>query len=345
MRIRIMVFSTACALAISACSLITMRPPPRDYRPYQQPKCAGAAPPALDTVAAAASLAGAVVFFILADTSGFCEMGEHCPAITPGSAFGLGVGFSALSLAFGLSAVSGYGWSGECGVIRRDHRKWGEAMYPSLQVARVDSLRRAKARWCRDLRVNWKRKIATAGMQLKECKRFAAEYRRERTMLAVTRLHLAVENGDVGKLEKLLLNHPNINIKDRRGWTALHWAAQLGNPEIVEALLEAGLNPDAGDKHKATPMHLAAFAGHVEVIERLAAAADVNARTKSGATPLHAAVLGAHARAVQALLEHGAAAEAEDDFGRTPAFYSRIVQEPKLEELLTGCTRSSSSVP
>lgn len=339
MRIRIMVFLTACTFTISACSLITMQPPPQDYRPYQPPKCAGDAPPALDTVAAIASLAGAVVFFVLADTSDFCEMREPCTTITPGSAFGLGVGFSALSLAFGLSAASGYGWSDECGVAERDHRKWGEAMYPSLQVARVDALRRAKARQCRELQANWRKKIATASLQLKECKRFMAEYRRERTMLAETRLHLAVESGEIDKLKKLLTSHPNVNIKDRRGWTALHWAAQRGDREIIEVLLEAGLNPDGGDKHGATPMHLAAFAGHAAVIKRLATVADVNARTKSGATPLHAAVLGAHARAVQALLDLGAEPEAEDAFGRTPAFYSRIVQEPELEKLLTGKDR------
>jgi hypothetical protein len=332
-RIRITALLTACAFWASACSLITMRRPPEEYRPYQQPRCSSTGAPAFDTVASAAALAGAVIFAILADTSDYCDVQETCHHLTPGGAFGLAVGMSALSLAFGLSAYTGYGWSGECDVVEADHREWDQAMYPALQVARVETLRRDRLHQCLKLKEDWRRKIATASMQLKECRSFMQEYRHERRMLAATTLHLAVERGEIDELKKLLAQHPNINIQDRRGWTALHWAAQLGRPEAAAALLTAGVNPDARDRHGAAPLHLAAFAGHLDVIGRLSTA-DFNARTESGATPLHAAVLGGRVEAARALLERGADPGAQDDFGRTPRFYAEIVKEPGLLKLL-----------
>lgn len=336
MRIRstILIFS-ACALWTSGCSLVTMRRPPEDYRPCRELQCSGDAAPAVDTVVAATALAGVIVFSVLADTSDFCDMGEKCTQITPGSAFGLAVGFSALSLAFGLSAYTGYGWSNECGAVEVDHRKWGEAMYPALQVARIDSLRRTKEQQCKELLAEWRKNLSTASLQLKECGRFTKEQRTKRSVMAVTRLQIAVENGETEELKLLLVKHPNKNIKDRRGWTALHSAAQVGNPDAVEVLLQSGLDPNARDKNGAAPLHLAAFAGHVKIIERLAEVADVNARTNSGATPLHAAVLGGNLEATRVLLDNGADADVEDHFGRTPMFYAKIVQEPELEKLFT----------
>jgi ankyrin repeat protein len=208
-------------------------------------------------------------------------------------------------------------------------------MYPALQVARIDTLRRTKEQQCKELLAEWRKNLSTASLQLKECGRFIKEQRTKHSMLAVTRLHIAVEGGGVEELKRLLVKHPNKNIQDRRGWTALHSAAQVGNPEAVEVLLQAGLDPDARDKNGAAPLHLAAFAGHVKIIKRLAAVADVNPRTNSGATPLHAAVLGGNLEAARALLDNGADADAEDVFGRTPIFYAKIVQEPKLEKLFT----------
>jgi ankyrin repeat protein len=197
----------------------------------------------------------------------------------------------------------------------------------------VDTLRRAKARQCRELMKHWRRNIATASMEMKECSRFLKEYHLDCMMIAATRLHDAVERGEIDKLKQLLPGHPNINVKDRRGWTALHWAVQEGKLEALETLIAAGLDPDARDKHGATPMHLASFAGEVEIVVRLADVADINAHTESGATPLHAAVLGGHVKVVRVLLERGAAAGAEDNFGRTPSFYAKIVQDPELEKI------------
>lgn len=82
-------------------------------------------------------------------------------------------------------------------------------------------------------------------------------------------------------------------------------------------------------------IHLASFDNQREDIATLVrAGADINAIGDLGLRPLHYAVLGGAIDAVRFLLEIGADAATENEFGETPAQMAHIVGEPELEGLL-----------
>ena len=79
----------------------------------------------------------------------------------------------------------------------------------------------------------------------------------------------------------------DVNIRDRRGFTALHYAAQDDEIEVARLLLAAGatVNPQLAEGQ--TPLHLAAAWESVEVARLLLdAGADPWQRTDRGETPL-----------------------------------------------------------
>ncbi len=83
-------------------------------------------------------------------------------------------------------------------------------------------------------------------------------------------------------------NAPDVNARDKAGFTALHLAAEFGTPEIITALLDAGAKVDAGDKYGSTALLAAATYGTPEHIAALLdAGANVNARTMNGLTALY----------------------------------------------------------
>lgn len=122
-----------------------------------------------------------------------------------------------------------------------------------------------------------------------------------------TALHWAVRADDLETTKLLLAAGANPNAANRYGISPLSLAVQNSNPATVEALLKAGADPKA-------PMILmtAAHAGNSEIVRMLAArVANVNEREPSlGETALMWAASENHPAAVQALIEHGADANA-----------------------------------
>src|SRR5256714_1780119 len=83
----------------------------------------------------------------------------------------------------------------------------------------------------------------------------------------------AARKGDVGKLTKLLDQHPDKLYARTTPYehTMLHLAAAEGRLAAVDLLLERGIDPNTREKGDNTyPMHWAAAAGHLEVVRRLA---------------------------------------------------------------------------
>ena len=72
-------------------------------------------------------------------------------------------------------------------------------------------------------------------------------------------LHYASSEGDIQKVENLINNGEDVNLKDKNSWTPLHFAAQSQNASIVLLLIEAGAEIDESDSNGNTPLSNAVF--------------------------------------------------------------------------------------
>ncbi|MBX3397819.1 MAG: ankyrin repeat domain-containing protein [Gemmataceae bacterium] len=106
------------------------------------------------------------------------------------------------------------------------------------------------------------------------------------------RLHLAICNGEIEAVRKILRERPSaVNNRDKLGHTPLHLAVIFGHPEIASLLLEKGADANAsglplqnGDRNW-TPLHFAADSGKTEIVRILILnGADSLARTGNGNT-------------------------------------------------------------
>lgn len=69
-------------------------------------------------------------------------------------------------------------------------------------------------------------------------------------------LENAIEERDVGRVDRVLAEGADLNTRDDGGWTPLHKAVAAGDIAIVQRLLAAGADPSAEDNAAWTPaMH------------------------------------------------------------------------------------------
>lgn len=124
-------------------------------------------------------------------------------------------------------------------------------------------------------------------------------------------LVLAAEAGDLQRLEMLLSDSSQVDLRDACRWTPLMKAALNGHQAVVERLLKEGADVNAQDKGGYTALMLAASNNHVEIVRMLAeAGADLNHREQTrGWTALGWAQRQGHAGMVDLLKSLGAAAE------------------------------------
>ncbi len=145
-----------------------------------------------------------------------------------------------------------------------------------------------------------------------------------RTESGRTPLHLAASAGaDLTVIWRLIEAGASLNARTESGLTPLHFAAaNTDNPAVIAALLAAGAEVNAQSEDGWTPLHVAVEGnGLAIVLALLDAGASVNVR---GFSPLHAAARGTDDPAVvEALLEAGADASAQDGEGKTPWHYAQ----------------------
>ncbi|XP_077473706.1 BRCA1-associated RING domain protein 1 isoform X1 [Stigmatopora argus] len=84
-----------------------------------------------------------------------------------------------------------------------------------------------------------------------------------------TLLHLAAIKGDVEKVNELLDQGADPNLKDNAGWTPLHEACNLGHLMVVEALLSRGALLNTPGYENYSPLHDAVRNGHIDIVKLL----------------------------------------------------------------------------
>lgn len=139
-----------------------------------------------------------------------------------------------------------------------------------------------------------------------------------------TRLHSAIEQGQV-KVAKFLIDQGlDPEATNNRGETPLHLAVRQGSKAGVELLLAAGVNPMPKAHSGSTPLHLSASGGFLAIAERLLdSSADVDGHPEpEGNAPLHLAVARGHVHFSQLLLDRGAHVNAPGQHGLKPLHYA-----------------------
>jgi ankyrin repeat protein len=135
----------------------------------------------------------------------------------------------------------------------------------------------------------------------------------------------AAEQGDLSRLNRLLQQAPEADIRDQCQWTPLMKAALHGHLEAARQLLAAGADANAVDKGGYSALMLAASNNHEALIHLLAehrAELD-HAEPGLGWTALIWAAKLGHSQAVQALLQRGADPTLQDLAGNSAVDWAR----------------------
>lgn len=144
-----------------------------------------------------------------------------------------------------------------------------------------------------------------------------------RTAYKMTPLHVAAFYGSKDVI-RLLLEHVegiNVDALDFGSWTALHYACNYNRGDCAALLIEHGANlTKRSAELQFVALHLAARSGNLPTVQQLLSrGVNVNQRNLFYTTPLHLACQNDRLDVVNFLLKAGAAPEAPDEAGITPA--------------------------
>ncbi|MFH1038870.1 MAG: ankyrin repeat domain-containing protein [PVC group bacterium] len=132
-------------------------------------------------------------------------------------------------------------------------------------------------------------------------------------------LQKSASKGDLTKVNELIADGGDVNVRDDEGWTPIYHALQNNHAAVVEALLENGADLNVRDPNGQTPLSLAVVYSGIETVElMIAAGAAVNVADSLGRTPLHNAAIKGRPEIVALLLWQGAEINPQNDLGWTP---------------------------
>jgi twitching motility protein PilT len=145
----------------------------------------------------------------------------------------------------------------------------------------------------------------------------------------------AAGSGQTDRMNSMLKEGLNVDLKDQTGSTALMLASAYGHTEIVQALIEHAADPNVRDNNGLTALMRAAMRDNPDVIRTLALAqADINAKSTSGNTPLMIAGSAGNYESVVALLNAKAKSDIEDNLGCSVLMRAAMGGHTKIVEAL-----------
>lgn len=147
----------------------------------------------------------------------------------------------------------------------------------------------------------------------------------------------AATNGNDPVLD--LLSNRITNTFDWNKWgkiSKFYNAARHGDVDRLEKLIDEGINPDMKTSYGRTPLYIAARYGNKEAVKVLAQRADVdvNSISEYGRTPLFLPCSEGDGQIVALLLEHGADPNVTDDNGHTAITVARQRGHKQIAQML-----------
>jgi ankyrin repeat protein len=141
-----------------------------------------------------------------------------------------------------------------------------------------------------------------------------------------TSLHVAAEQGQLQRVERLLSKGAEINALDGNGNAPLHLAVIYGHPEVAMLLVRSGADVHAKQKNKmgGTPLFWAAQNGYKDLVALILEKSPGNGLECEDAwAVLSLAASAGHRDVVELLLSKGASANAKDNegLGMTPLHF------------------------
>ena len=129
----------------------------------------------------------------------------------------------------------------------------------------------------------------------------------EQDVDGLTRLHRAVRDNVIEKIENLIAEPVDLNVQDDGGWTPLHRAVMSNQIDIAQMLLVAGADKNIKNKASWTPLYIAAWDDNVDMVKILIdAKVNLNVKNYHGLTAYGIAHKRNHEKIMQMLIDAGA---------------------------------------
>lgn len=155
-------------------------------------------------------------------------------------------------------------------------------------------------------------------------------------------LRVAIDQGNVQRIENLLRSGADPNAIDASGRDAIIAAAWRGKEFVVEFLIEKGVDLDTVDFEGRTPLIWASINGYRSIAEDLLTeGASPDARDDSGSTALMRAAWNGHDGVVRSLLENGASPFIQDNDGKTALDRAREEDFQQVVQVLEGYPKAN----
>jgi ankyrin repeat protein len=154
----------------------------------------------------------------------------------------------------------------------------------------------------------------------------------------------AAAHGDLDIVNVLLARGADLNVKDKRGYTALSHAAEAMYEDVVDALLtHPDLDPNSRGLNSRPVLLAYVWRDSSDRVEKLLDhGADVNAQDADGDTALHGAAQTGNTGIMQRLLDKGAGPNVKNKQGGTPLMWAAVFGHTDAARLLLSAGANAS---